>query len=101
MFREVALVALEEVVRRAFEEVDFSFDAESGAWFQAAEAEVRDNTNRLLKAKGTRSVDDFHRDLGNIMWDNCGMARSKESLEKALQEIPVLREEFYRARLGK
>ncbi|MFN8026544.1 MAG: fumarate reductase/succinate dehydrogenase flavoprotein subunit [Acidimicrobiia bacterium] len=64
--------------------------------FKAAEAEVRDNTNRLLKAKGTRSVDDFHRELGNIMWDNCGMARSKESLEKALQEIPVLREEFYR-----
>jgi succinate dehydrogenase / fumarate reductase flavoprotein subunit len=64
--------------------------------FKAVEAEVRDNTNRLLKAKGTRTVDDFHRDLGNIMWDNCGMARSKETLEKALQEIPVLREEFYR-----
>ena len=64
--------------------------------FKAAEAEVHDNTNRLLKAKGTRTVDDFHRDLGNIMWDNCGMARSKESLETALQEIPALREEFYR-----
>jgi succinate dehydrogenase / fumarate reductase, flavoprotein subunit len=64
--------------------------------FKAAEAEVHDNTNRLLKAKGTRTVDDFHRDLGNIMWDNCGMARSKESLEQALREIPALREEFYR-----
>jgi succinate dehydrogenase / fumarate reductase flavoprotein subunit len=64
--------------------------------FKAAEAEQHDNVNRLLKAKGTRSVDHFHRELGNIMWDNCGMARSKESLEKALQEIPVLREEFYR-----
>jgi succinate dehydrogenase / fumarate reductase flavoprotein subunit len=64
--------------------------------FKAAEAEVHDNTNRLLKAKGTRTVDDFHRDLGNIMWDNCGMARSKESLGQALQEIPALREEFYR-----
>ena len=64
--------------------------------FKAAEAEVHDGVNRLLKAKGTRSVDDFHRDLGNIMWDNCGMARSKESLEKALSEIPALREEFYR-----
>ncbi len=64
--------------------------------FKAAEAEVHDNTNRLLKAKGTRTVDDFHRDLGNIMWDNCGMARSKESLEQALSEIPALREEFYR-----
>ena len=64
--------------------------------FKAAEAEVHDGVNRLLKAKGTRSVDDFHRDLGNIMWDNCGMARSKESLEKALSEIPALREDFYR-----
>ena len=64
--------------------------------FKAAEAEVHDGVNRLLKAKGTRSVDDFHRDLGNIMWDNCGMARSKESLEQALTEIPALREEFYR-----
>jgi len=64
--------------------------------FKAAESEVHEGVNRLLKAKGTRSVDDFHRDLGNIMWDNCGMARSKESLEKALQEIPALREEFYR-----
>jgi len=64
--------------------------------FKAAEAQVHDTTNRLLKAKGTRTVDDFHRDLGNIMWDNCGMARSKESLEQALREIPALREEFYR-----
>jgi len=64
--------------------------------FKAAEAEVHDNTNRLLKAKGTRTVDDFHRDLGNIMWDNCGMARSKESLGQALREIPALREEFYK-----
>jgi succinate dehydrogenase / fumarate reductase flavoprotein subunit len=64
--------------------------------FKAAEAEQHDNVNRLLKAKGTRSVDHFHRELGNIMWDNCGMARSKESLEKALREIPTLREDFYR-----
>jgi succinate dehydrogenase / fumarate reductase flavoprotein subunit len=63
--------------------------------FKAAEQEVHDGVNRLLKAKGTRSVDHFHRELGNILWDNCGMARSKESLEKALQEIPVLRDEFY------
>ena len=45
--------------------------------------------------KGTRSVDHFHRELGKIMWDNCGMARSAESLEKALAEIPALREEFW------
>src|SRR5215218_1620523 len=55
--------------------------------FRAAEQDVHESTTRLLKAKGTRTVDHFHRELGNIMWDNCGMARSKESLEKALQEI--------------
>jgi succinate dehydrogenase / fumarate reductase flavoprotein subunit len=46
--------------------------------------------------KGTRSVDWFHRELGKVMWDNCGMARSRESLEKALSEIPALREEFWK-----
>ena len=64
--------------------------------FKAAEAEARNRYQRYLDIQGTRSPDWFHRELGKIMWDNCGMARSKESLEKALQEIPVLREEFYR-----
>ena len=45
---------------------------------------------------GTRSVDHFHRELGKIMWDNCGMARSRAGLEKALTEIPALREEFWK-----
>ena len=49
----------------------------------------------LLGINGTRSVDWFHRELGKIMWDNCGMARSKESLEKAIAEIPALRDEFW------
>jgi succinate dehydrogenase / fumarate reductase, flavoprotein subunit len=62
--------------------------------FKAAETEVRDRTQQLLAIKGTRSVDHFHRELGHIMWDNCGMARSRESLEKALSDIPPLREEF-------
>ena len=44
---------------------------------------------------GKHSVDHFHRELGNILWDNCGMARSQQTLEKALTEIPALREEFY------
>ena len=48
----------------------------------------------LLSVKGTRSVDSFHRELGKIMWDYCGMARSEAGLEKALSEIPALREEF-------
>ena len=63
--------------------------------FAEAQAGVEEMTNRFLSINGTRSVDYFHRELGKIMWDNCGMARSRESLEKAIQEIPVLREEFW------
>jgi len=62
--------------------------------FTEAEAGVRDHVARLLSVKGTRSVDHFHRELGKIMWDHCGMARSQASLEKALGEIPALRQEF-------
>jgi succinate dehydrogenase / fumarate reductase flavoprotein subunit len=64
--------------------------------FQEAEADVRTRTQRFLSNGGTKPVDHFHRELGKIMWDNCGMARTRESLEKALAEIPALREEFYR-----
>jgi succinate dehydrogenase / fumarate reductase flavoprotein subunit len=64
--------------------------------FKAAEAEVADRVGRLLAVNGRYSVDHFHRELGKIMWDNCGMARSEESLKKALAEIPLLREEFHR-----
>jgi succinate dehydrogenase flavoprotein subunit len=64
--------------------------------FKQAEADVRDRTHRLLSIGGTRSVDYFHRELGKIMWEQCGMARSRESLEKALGEIPPLRDEFYK-----
>jgi succinate dehydrogenase / fumarate reductase flavoprotein subunit len=64
--------------------------------FQAAEADVRDRTQRFLSIGGTRSVDHFHRELGKIMWEHCGMARSRETLEKALGEIPPLRDEFYK-----
>jgi succinate dehydrogenase / fumarate reductase flavoprotein subunit len=64
--------------------------------FRAAEAEVADRTRRYLSTGGTRSVDDLHRELGKIMWDNCGMARSKEGLEKAISEIAALRVDFDR-----
>jgi len=64
--------------------------------FADAERDVGDQVRRMLSVKGTRSVDYFHRELGKIMWDDCGMARSTESLEKALQEIPVLRDEFWK-----
>src|SRR6478736_5560232 len=63
--------------------------------FAEAEANVAEATARMLGVKGTRSVDHFHRELGKIMWDDGGMARSAESLDKAIAEIPVLREEFW------
>jgi succinate dehydrogenase / fumarate reductase flavoprotein subunit len=57
--------------------------------------EVKSRIQSLLDIRGTKPVDDFHRRLGLIMWDYCGMARSKEGLEEALQKIPKLREEFW------
>jgi succinate dehydrogenase / fumarate reductase, flavoprotein subunit len=62
--------------------------------FAQAEAEVTDRLNRFLATNGSRSVDWFHRELGKILWDHCGMARTREGLEKALADIPALREEF-------
>jgi succinate dehydrogenase / fumarate reductase, flavoprotein subunit len=64
--------------------------------FGASEQEASDRLTRLLSIKGTRSVDDFHRELGKIMWEYCGMARNKVGLEKALSEIPALRDEFWK-----
>jgi succinate dehydrogenase / fumarate reductase, flavoprotein subunit len=64
--------------------------------FVEAEDEVKGRIEHWLSIKGTRSVDSFHRALGKIMWDHCGMARNKAGLEKALSEIPALREEFER-----
>ncbi len=62
--------------------------------FQAAEEEVRNRFGRYLATGGTRSPDWFHRQLGQIVWDYCGMERSQQGLEKALSEIPALYEEF-------
>ena len=64
--------------------------------FTAAVAGVEDEANRWLSINGTRSVDHFHRELGRIVWDRIGMARNKADLEKALTEIPALKEEFHR-----
>jgi succinate dehydrogenase / fumarate reductase, flavoprotein subunit len=66
------------------------------AAFKDAENEVTSITNRLLAAKGKRTVDSFHKELGSIMWENCGMARSRESLTGAIERISVLREDFWR-----
>jgi succinate dehydrogenase / fumarate reductase flavoprotein subunit len=62
----------------------------------AVERDVRDRTHRLLSVDGDRSVDSFHRELGRIMWDYCGMERNDEGLRKALDKIPELRAEFWR-----
>ncbi len=68
-------------------------DTESAAFLEA-ELEVKERIDGLLSSKGTRTVDDFHRKLGRIVWDYCGMARDEAGLEKALSEIPALYEEF-------
>jgi succinate dehydrogenase / fumarate reductase flavoprotein subunit len=68
--------------------------AEHDAAKQAV-AEATAITNHFLNTKGTKSVDHYHRELGKIMWDYCGMGRTAEGLQKALKLIPELREEFW------
>jgi succinate dehydrogenase / fumarate reductase, flavoprotein subunit len=63
--------------------------------FAAAQKDVQQRIERLLSIKGKRTVTSFHRELGLLVWENCGMARSEASLKEALQKIPVLREEFW------
>jgi succinate dehydrogenase / fumarate reductase flavoprotein subunit len=63
---------------------------------RAAEAAATERMKTLVSIKGKRSTDSFHRDLGRIMWDNCGMARSREALKAAIGEIGALKEEFWR-----
>ncbi|WP_113700295.1 fumarate reductase/succinate dehydrogenase flavoprotein subunit [Nonomuraea lactucae] len=60
-----------------------------------AELKVRSKIDRLLSVNGTRTPDSFHRELGKLMWDYCGMERTEESLRKALERIPELRREFW------
>ncbi len=63
--------------------------------FAEAEKEVRERIDKLLNIKGTKSVDSFHRELGLLLWDHCGMGRTKEGLEKALAKIPEIRKDFW------
>ncbi|MEY4957657.1 MAG: succinate dehydrogenase [Gemmatimonadota bacterium] len=65
------------------------------AEFKAAEESVRAQTKRFLDIKGKRTVDSFHKELGKIMWEYCGMARTKEGLTKALELIAALKGEFW------
>jgi len=58
--------------------------------------EVKGTTKKLLSIQGNRTVTEFMRELGTLMWNNCGMARSKESLTEAIAKIPAIREEFWK-----
>jgi succinate dehydrogenase / fumarate reductase flavoprotein subunit len=64
--------------------------------FQRSEQQIAERMDRLLAVKGTRTVDSFHRELGHIMIEQCGLARSRPGLEKALTEVPALREQFWK-----
>lgn len=64
--------------------------------FKKAEEEANARVNKLLSIKGKKTVDAFHKELGKIMWDYCGMARNDAGLKKALKLIPELREEFWK-----
>ena len=63
--------------------------------FQQVEDEVNARTQKMLAIRGKRTVRDFHRELGKIMWGKCGMARNEQGLREALLEIPALRQEFW------
>jgi succinate dehydrogenase / fumarate reductase flavoprotein subunit len=64
--------------------------------FKTAEAEVQSRMDLLINNNGTKPVDHFHRRLGRIMWDECGMSRNEEGLKRAIQAIRSLREEFWK-----
>ena len=64
--------------------------------FKEAEAAVKERIDKLLSINGTKTVDEFHKDLGHIMWEYCGMSRSEAGLKKAKEEVKKLREEFWK-----
>ncbi|MEP7071510.1 MAG: FAD-binding protein, partial [Verrucomicrobiota bacterium] len=64
--------------------------------FKRAEDEVRARVRRLLDAGGTRSLTSFHRELGLLLWDKCGMARNAEGLRECLRRIPEMRADFWK-----
>ena len=64
--------------------------------FEEAESNVRSQIDAFINNKGTKTVDYFHRKLGKIIWNKCGMSRNKKGLEEAIAEVKALREEFYK-----
>lgn len=65
------------------------------AEFKACEKGVREQINRLLSIKGTRTVDSFHKEIGKLLWDECGMSRNKQGLEQAIQRFDAIRQEYW------
>src|SRR5690242_3377450 len=61
-----------------------------------AETEVQEKVRKLLAIKGSKSVDQFHRELGRLMWDECGMSRNRAGLESAIDKVRTLRERFWK-----
>jgi succinate dehydrogenase / fumarate reductase flavoprotein subunit len=78
------------IAKTKFEKLDASHPE-----IRAAEAGVQALTSRLLGIQGRRTVDSFHRELGKVVWEYCGMSRTARGLEKAIGEIRRLREEFW------
>jgi len=64
--------------------------------FKDSEKAVDEQVRKLLSINGNKTVDELHRELGKVVWDNCGMARTEQSLTKALSEIPAIRDEFWK-----
>jgi len=73
----------------------YGFTDTNHSAFSEAEDQVNKKVDTLLSIKGTRSPNSFHRELGKIMWEHCGMARTKEGLEAGLAKLPPLKEAFY------
>jgi succinate dehydrogenase flavoprotein subunit len=69
---------------------------ETHAAVKQAETAVAQQTKRFLEIRGKRTVSSFHRELGKLLWDECGMARNDAGLKRALAKIPALREEFWK-----
>src|SRR5690606_11907443 len=63
--------------------------------FKQAENDVKQRIDKLLSLKGSKTVDQYHKELGKIMWDKCGMARNEEGLKEAKTEIQKLKEEYW------
>jgi succinate dehydrogenase / fumarate reductase flavoprotein subunit len=79
------------IASNTLEKVDTSHPA-----FAASKEEVKTRVTRMVNVRGKRTVDSFHKELGKMMWENCGMARSAAGLKSNLARIPELREEFWK-----